>query len=784
MKIRNILSIKKLAVLGICVSFLAGGCGKMTESSIPKLEEPVALNEAYRPVEYGTIGSIQVLMATAVLRDYCNYYSANVNISQIYVEPGDTVNAGDVLAVCDVDEAKKQLQECKAALAHENETYEISAQISDTQIKMWENQAAQQDNNEHNKMDTADGAMADAYEINTDTSIDERAADMGEFSTEQTDKNESTDEDYNKQIATEQENQRYDKQLHEYRVQKINEQMASYQQLVDDGTLKAAHSGLVTYTKKLTEGRSAAAYENIVIVSDTDDLVLDIKDTAINEYKYSDYDKKYVIVDGEKYDVTESQYTSEVLVLSKINNRYPDVCVESREKPSLTAGQMYPVYFEKTKANQALVVGKDSIYKDGDTRYVYVKNDEGGREKRIITTGESDENYTQVTEGLKEGELVYYNSTDQVPTKYSKYTVTRSDFDIANYGVQYSRSDAGTITETCDYEGQIVSVNVKQDDTVEKGMLLYVVDTGEGKAAITEAKNEIDSENESYAHKIADYDKQVKDLSEGGSSAEENNRQDEKPDTAYEEQQLKLNLQLLDLQKKLAGADHTYQLSRLQSAYDSISAGNDGKGNISVYAKNDGKVSKVSVKAGDNVEEGSDILQITGNSTDVLQVLVKDSNNYKVYTDNIADVGERVSLELDGTTIYGNCIGFAGYGRQAQKGYINQDDKGVHITGNTDSGYGNAAFYIKLDNGIPDDLTRASAVKFSYVSFKKVVVVPTSIIHKQVNPMDKDDISYYVWKIDGDSVVKQPVILSDYTSGSNTLVLYGIDEGDEICLAS
>lgn len=768
MKIRNILSIKKLAVLGICVSFLAGGCGKMTESSIPELEEPVALNEAYRPVEYAAIGSVQVLMATAVPRDYCNYYSANVNISQIYVEPGDTVNAGDVLAVCDVDEAKEQLQECQAALAHENETYEISVQISDTQIKLWESQAA--------------------------PNIDERAADTDEFSTEQTDKNESTDEDYNTQIATEQENQRYDKQLHEYRVQKINEQIALYQQLVDDGTLKAAHSGLVTYTKKLTEGRSAAAYENIVIVSDTDDLVLDIKDTAINEYKYSDYDKKYVIVDGEKYDVTESQYTSEVLVLSKINNRYPDVCVESREKPSLTAGQMYPVYFEKTKANQALVVGKDSIYKDGDTRYVYVKNDEGGREKRIITTGESDENYTQVTEGLKEGELVYYNSTDQVPTKYSKYTVTRSDFDIANYGVQYSRSDAGTITETCDYEGQIVSVNVKQDDTVEKGMLLYVVDTGEGKAAITEAKNAIDSENESYAQKIADYNKQIKELSEESNSAdydkqvkdlyEENNRQDEKPDTAYDEQQLKLNLQLLDLQKKLAGADHTYQLSRLQSAYDSISAGNDGKGNISVYAKNDGKVSKVSVKAGDNVEEGADILQITGNSTDVLLVQVKESNSYKVYKDNIADVGERVSLELDGTTIYGSCIGFAGYGREAQKGYVNQDDKGVHITGNTDSGYGNAAFYIKLDNGIPDDLTGASAVKFSYVSFKKVVVVPTSIIHKQVNPMDKDDISYYVWKIDGDSVVKQPVILSDYTSGSNTLVLYGIDEGDEICLAS
>ena len=67
----------------------------------------------------------------------------------------------------------------------------------------------------------------------------------GEFSTEQTDKNESTDEDYNTQIATEQENQRYDKRLHEYRVQKINEQMALYQRLVDDGTKSPQRSCLL-----------------------------------------------------------------------------------------------------------------------------------------------------------------------------------------------------------------------------------------------------------------------------------------------------------------------------------------------------------------------------------------------------------------------------------------------------------------------------------------------------------------------------------------------------------
>ena len=36
---------KKTGSTGICVLFVAGGCGKMTESGIPELEEPVALNE-------------------------------------------------------------------------------------------------------------------------------------------------------------------------------------------------------------------------------------------------------------------------------------------------------------------------------------------------------------------------------------------------------------------------------------------------------------------------------------------------------------------------------------------------------------------------------------------------------------------------------------------------------------------------------------------------------------------------------------------------------------------
>lgn len=154
--------------------------------------------------------------------------------------------------------------------------------------------------------------------------------------------------------------------------------------------------------------------------------------------------------------------------MAKLENKYPDVSFECSDDITLEAGQMYEVCFEKLKADNALVVGNDSLYRDDDTCYVYVKTADGGREKRIIETGESDSEHIQVIGGLKEGEEVYYNSTDTVPTDYTGYTVTRSDFSISNYGTWISSSDANTMSVISEYEGQIKTINVSEGDEICK----------------------------------------------------------------------------------------------------------------------------------------------------------------------------------------------------------------------------------------------------------------------------------------------------------------------------
>lgn len=711
-------------IITLTISTMLSGCGVAAGSSkkesIPKLVEPAALNEAYRPVSYSSVGTTEALLATAAPREYCHYYNANVKLSQICVQPGDMVKPGDVLAVCDVDEAKSRLKEAQNELSHENESYEIQSQISDTQIALWKAQKS------------------------------------------------TSESDYDTMINTEKENASYNKKLHEYRVNKLSEQIADYEKIVNDAVLRASHDGMVTYIKRMISGNSAAAYENIVVVSDINDLSLEVKGLGINDFKYADYDKKYVLVDGQKHDVTEKSYTPQELVLAKLENKYPDVSFECSDDITLEAGQMYEVCFEKLKADNALVVGNDSLYRDDDTCYVYVKTADGGREKRIIETGESDSEHIQVIGGLKEGEEVYYNSTDTVPTDYTGYTVTRSDFSIPNYGTWISSSDANTMSVISEYEGQIKTINVSEGDEIAKGTLLYVIATGEGKAAITEAKMAIDRENADYKEMLSALDKEQT----GGAIGTH-----EQASVAVKLYEQRLN----DLNKQLATSDHKFKLSTLEAAYDSVRRDNDGKGNISVYAQNDGNIAKINVKENDSVEQGTAVMQLSTSSKDTYLIRMRESKSLTVYKDNIADIGESVSVKSADKEYTGSCVGRAVYQADAAKGYAVSDEKGTHIASDSDSGYGMEAFYVKMDEALPEKLTAVNELEFSYVSVKNAIVLPSSLIYKQTNPFN-DEVTCYVWRLDNKSVVKQQVKVYDYDNGKEKLVLCGINEGDVLAV--
>lgn len=771
----------RLSAWVLLPALLCGGCGNSADNDIPELVEPVSVNAAYRPVEYRDIGKTEVLLGTAVPKEYCHYYDANVSISEITVEVGDTVAAGDILAYADVEEARDALEDMRAQLAMENAMFELNGRISQARC---DSLAYQKEHMAESGGMTGDGVAPDGQPpqeqppegTTPDAAVPDGGQPEGTEGSQDAGSSDGvlvgaafdgggmTEADYDTQIATEQENARYDAMLHEYRVRKLQEEIASLQEVIADGTLVARHGGRVTYTKNIAKGREAGVNENIVVVSDLDDIGIEITDTNVQKYKYADYEVKYIVIAGEKIPVTEEAYSTDEMVLAKVNDRFPNVRILCPESVPLSIGDMYPVYYVEHKIEHVLVVGNDSLYREGDEYYVYLAGEDGEQEKRVIEIGAVDENYTQVKEGLAEGEMVYYQSTAKMPSDYAEHTVELSDFNIENHGIQYGKSDANIFPCLSSYKGRVVEMAVHKDQPVEKGDLLYVVDTGEGKAAMTAAKNAIDQENSAYQHTMASYDEQI--AAAGEAAAYDGS-------AVYE-------IQILEAQKEIETLNHSYNAKQLQESYDRISQGNDGSGRVSVYAPLSGTVSRVELSEGDAAEPGDQILQITTQSTDILLVQMKSSQNITVYSDNIADIGERISLRTGDKSYEGTCIGWAAGSNNLGKGYVYTDEKGAHLSYNASSGYDYPAFYVKMDDtSLFEEGAKGGSVDFDYISMQDVVVLPTSMIYGEMDPLNENNITYHVWRVVNGELVKQYVLVSDtLKSPAGQVVLSGIEPGD------
>lgn len=744
----NAQSVLPVVLTGLFFVMLIGGCGSKKTETIPDLEEPAASNASYQQVTYGDIGTTNVLLGTAVPKEYGQAYEANVMVTKILVEPGDTVEKGDVLAYADVDEASASRKAKQQELSHENTVYELNQKINQLQQDKLANQQKQQDTAENNIQDAAEN------NIQEEDNMQESAT---ENNTQET---EAEAEDITSQIAVLQENSRYDTKLHEYRVQKLNEEIAALDALIADGTLKANHSGEVVYTKSLTVSRNAGTGENVVVVADTEDLAIELKDVTVQNYKYKDVLEKYMLQSGERVPVTEREYSTDELVLAKINNNYPNVLIEKPEGVELKAGELYPIYFEEKRAEHVLLVGNNSLYQEDGENYVYVGTGDDTREKRKVTTGVSDDHNTQIVEGLEEGEAVYYETMERMPSDYTEYMVERSDFQVENHGLKLSRADKNARVYLAAKEGEIVKIAVEKDAEVKKGDLLYIINTGEGKAAITEAANAIETENTTYQKQQTDYDAQLIELQNATDSVSDYDRQ------------------MITLQKEVAEADHSYTLQQLQAAYDTLSRGNDGTGKLSVYADEDGQVSKIIVWEGDTVEAGDEILKMKGEASDLLLVQMVSSKSVTVYTDDIAEAGEPVSITSGDTTYTGTCVGFAAGSNNLDEGCLYIDENGAHYTFQTTSGYDTPAFYVRMNDEIVDDMGNGESVDFPYISMEDVIVLPAGMIYEEKDAMHPDKVSYFVWKIEGDHLVKQYVLLDDTLTGNGKVVLFGIESGD------
>lgn len=685
---------KRLCAIGLIPVLLLVLTSCRDTAEIPELLVPVSQSDSCYMVERGDIGTPEIQFATVVPTDYEHTYPMDVSIKRISVQVGDYVKKGDVLAYADVDEAEAAVSDMKRQLALENHMYEINQRISKLQIQ---------------KLNLSKGKSAQ------------------------------------KQILMEKENARYDKKLHERRVADLKTSLGEQEKIVRDGTLRARHDGCVTYCKDLVERETADSGENIVIVSDKKDTYLELSGVSVADYENDKYQWKYVKSGQESIEVTEQPYTTDEMLLAAGRESYPCVRLkwkQNEEKKKFALGNRYPVYFFKKRVSDVLTVDKQSLYTEQEHSYVYVRGKNGEREKREITTGMADEHKVEVQSGLKEGEEVYSSYSHGIPSAKNSISVTTSSFSVTSASRGIKKADILSEICTSKWEGTISHVNVKVGDNVKKGDLLYVVNTGEGEAALTELSYQIQRENRSFEKREKQFKKQIK---------------NEKGKSVYE-------YEILRQERKRERYQHKQTITELREKYQTLKSGNDGTGKIRVCAKRAGQVSSCEIIEGSQVIAGQTCMILQNQSEKIFMVEKTDTSTEEaVFGKWIAGTGAKITISCGGRFYEGSCVGGC-----------EEEEKPP-------------TYFLKIkDRSFEKKEWGTSTAVFSYITLSDTIVVPKDKVYEESAEDSltgqSDEIYYYVWKETKDGFVKQYVKVNEnLTDNKNCVILYGLKEGDRIC---
>ena len=737
-----------LSLICIVALIFVTACGEVREA--PKLIEPLADNQSFRPVERRTVGTLKVEVGHVVPKEYCHFYNRATTIKEICCDYGDYVEEGQILAVADTETLMEELEEMEAAYNLLLAEQPLKMSIHDVNIKI---------------LNTKRQACLYGYD---DTGASE----------------------YTVEIKKEEENKTYDETLFTFMSDYYQKEIAELEKDIAQATIKAKEAGYVIYTKDTAKDSRVAKNEAVVIVADYEDVHIEVDGLNIGNNPYKKYEIKYALIDGVEVPIEEYEYTAQETIAAKAQEMYPNVRYKTSSPVDLKIGDTIALGFIIRKKDGVLAIGHDSVNTDDAGNYVYVKAGDN-MEKRYVSLGAGDDFYSEVESGLEEGELVYYVQESSKPVNYKEYEVTRSHYIQKASAKNLHKAATINTAYFSKNNGKIKSIIFNQGEKYSKGDTLMVIDTGGGSANLEEVDTDRDHLRMDFEKSIKDSDKQITDLKTQNlrllTSIEEgkdDNSIDERDIDIIECQRTVLLHQatLVEIEKQISNLEYQDQMRRINKKADKLKKDNDGQGDINIVAKDDGIVSRLYVTEGKRTEVGGEnYLLLSG---------TKDSD-----TITSASVGKEIKMPFVGSRIEispGNSdkvykgIVVGSYQDGASFGFTENDKAYISFCHVTNSG--TPIFNIKMEDEsfIENEKLSDCSVSIVEIDISGAIVLPGKAVYFE-DSKTKDEKRSFVWKTENGQLIKQYInIGTNYNIGNNNevVVLSGISEGDILALES
>ena len=345
--------IKMTAVL-CASSMVLGGCGLFSGEE----EKPsVSIVRESMADDYNVVNCERrdVVLTSTVSCSYTQLMEENLafpvgdkTVAYVYVNEGDEVKEGDLLAKLDVE----QLEKDNISMQEEIDKNEFLIKQTDEMIDFYEK-----------KINSA------SLSLSSKESYLSKLQKLREKKRNYTDQNE------------------FDRI-----------KMSANEQQIAAGSLYAGMDGNISFIKNNLQGSNANAQEKVITILNASVCGFQTNDRNAVDYIH--------VGDRVSVDIstTETSYDATVTVVDK--DAYKIVYELDQPDYSIQMGTRGKVTVVRGEAKNVLSLPVSCVFMTDDFAYVYILNDDGVREMRKITIGLIGDDYVEITGGISETDTV------------------------------------------------------------------------------------------------------------------------------------------------------------------------------------------------------------------------------------------------------------------------------------------------------------------------------------------------------------------------------------------
>ncbi len=406
MKMKRLFSI----LLSVSLTFSLAGCAAATDTAADskntiELLEPVNAKAGSEVAACRNIYSSVVY--SAYVQPYIEEYSfdENVTFDRYGALPGEKVKKGDVLIYSDSDKIDEQIEKMEETIKNQETSHlEYLEDVAESLEKLGHNEynfrtivEAFDKANIPEKIDNGQGVMVPNPEFQ-----------QGEYY-----RGQYAIAKHNlevKEIEKAQRIQLYELD-HAYNLRQLEKLQAESR----DCKIVSKMSGHVVSIATRNQGDDIAKNEAVVAVGDT--TKKRVKCEYINKAAAEKAKDMYVFVNGKRYEAEyQAMETEEYNRLSAQGETIYTTFVVNDPEDEIAVGSFAVIVLMNDMRENALSVSVDAIHKDEAGRYVLLYQD-GQGVRTSVELGMSDGVYTEILDGLQEGDVILSENAHEAGEK-------------------------------------------------------------------------------------------------------------------------------------------------------------------------------------------------------------------------------------------------------------------------------------------------------------------------------------------------------------------------------